>query len=133
MVLAMEKYTCGLSIHFNQLENLEERMDCFKDYRDFVGSRPEKFFKSTLFESGRLMLGLNCLEPGQEQAVHAHDGQDKFYFVLEGEGVFTVGEVVQTAGEGMTVWAPEGVDHGVRNAGDTRLVVLMGMAPAPGH
>ena len=115
------------------LKKLGEWMDYFKDYRNFVGSRSEKFFKSTLFESGRMMLGLNCLDPGQEQAVHAHEGQDKFYFVLEGEGVFTVGDVVQVAGEGTTVWAPEGVDHGVRNAGHTRLVVLVGMAPAPGH
>lgn len=108
-------------------------MDYFKDYRDFVGSRPEKFFKSTLFESGKILLGLNCLDPGQEQAVHSHEGQDKFYFVLEGSGEFTVGDTVQAASEGMTVWAPEGVDHGVRNVMDTRLVVLVGMAPAPGH
>lgn len=108
-------------------------MDFFKDYRDFVGSRPEKFFKSTLFESGHILLGLNCLDPGQEQAVHSHDGQDKFYFVLEGTGEFTVGEQVQSAGEGMTVWAPEGVDHGVRNKCEQRLVVLVGMTPSPRH
>jgi hypothetical protein len=37
------------------------------------------------------MIGLNCLDPGQAQKVHAHDGADKFYFVLEGHGKFTVG------------------------------------------
>ena len=108
-------------------------MSFFKDYRDFVGSRPEKFFKSTLFESGHILLGLNCLDAGQEQAVHSHEGQDKFYFVLEGSGEFTVGDTVQSAGEGMTVWAPEGVDHGVRNVTEERLVLLVGMTPAPGH
>ena len=108
-------------------------MDYFKDYRDYVGSKPEKFFKSTLFESDKILLGLNCLEPGQEQAVHAHGDQDKFYFVLEGVGEFTVGDTVQSASDGMTVWAPEDLDHGVRNVGDVRLVLLVGLAPAPGH
>jgi hypothetical protein len=42
------------------------------DYRDHTGSSAEKFFKSTLFQSSRLLLGLNCLEPGQTQATHMH-------------------------------------------------------------
>jgi quercetin dioxygenase-like cupin family protein len=108
-------------------------MDCFKNYLDYVGSRPEKFFKSTLFESPQILLGINCLDKGQEQAVHSHKGQDKFYFVLEGSGLFTVGDSVESAGEGMTIWAPEGVDHGVRNVADKRLVLLVGLTPAPGH
>jgi quercetin dioxygenase-like cupin family protein len=64
----------------------------FYDYQDAVGFNPEKFFKTTLVQSERLMLGLNCLEPGQVQKIHDHADQDKFYFVLEGEGFFTVGE-----------------------------------------
>ncbi len=70
----------------------------FKDYRNFVGSREGKFYKTTLFQSDRLMLGLNCLEPGQTQHVHDHADQDKFYHVLEGVGLFTVGDDVQFAG-----------------------------------
>ena len=34
------------------------------------GDGEEKEFKATLFESARLMLGVNCLEPGQAQKVH---------------------------------------------------------------
>lgn len=106
-------------------------MENFLNYRDFVGSRPEKFYKSTLFESERMLLGLNCLEPGQSQAVHTHADQDKFYFVLEGEGLFTVGETTRSAAPGYTVWAPADVPHGVENQGEDRLVILVGMAPAP--
>jgi len=104
----------------------------FKSYLEHVGSSPDKFFKSTLFKSGRLLLGLNCLEPGQVQAVHAHADQDKFYFVLEGQGEFRVGDEAQQVGTGMAVWAPAGVEHGVTNTGSQRLVILVGMAPAPG-
>src|SRR5207244_11453163 len=87
----------------------------FADYAEHTGAGAERFFKSTLFQSQRLLLGLNCLEPGQAQAVHDHADQDKFYFVVEGEGVFTVGAEVRTAGAGTAVWAPAGVEHGVVN------------------
>ena len=103
-------------------------MSNFTDYRAVVGARADKHYKATLFQSERLLLGLNCLEPGQAQHVHSHDDQDKFYFVLEGAGEFTVGDETQIAGPGITVWAAAGVPHGVVNRGDERLVILMGIA-----
>lgn len=106
-------------------------MDQLKNYADFVGARDEKFFKTTLFQTSNLMLGLNCLEPGQVQPVHAHADQAKFYFVVEGTGTFTLGAENWVAGVGDVVWAPEGVEHGVENTGADRLVLLMGIAPAP--
>jgi mannose-6-phosphate isomerase-like protein (cupin superfamily) len=107
-------------------------MTHFTDYHAAIGSSPDKFFKSTLFQSPRLLLGLNCLEPGQAQHLHTHADQDKFYFVLEGEGEFVVGDETGQAGPGLAVWAPAGVAHGVTNAGARRLVLLVGIAPAPG-
>ena len=107
-------------------------MSNFTHYHNHVGSNPDKQFKSTLFQSQRLLLGLNCLEPGQAQHTHIHDDQDKFYFVIEGEGEFMVGAESQTAVEGMTVWAPAGVAHGVTNNGEKQLVLLVGIAPGPG-
>src|SRR3990172_7148522 len=100
-------------------------MTHFKDYRAHTGSNPDKFFKSTLFQSANLLLGLNCLEPGQTQSAHAHGDQDKFYFVVEGEGEFMVDDEKQKAGAGAVVWAPAGVDHGVTNTGAQRLVLLV--------
>jgi len=105
----------------------------FTDYRDHVGASAGKPFKSTLWRTDRLMLGLNCLAPGQEQRLHDHVDQDKFYFVLEGTGQFVVGDERRTAEQGAAVWAPAGVPHGVRNQGPDRLVVLVGIAPFAGH
>jgi mannose-6-phosphate isomerase-like protein (cupin superfamily) len=107
-------------------------MSNFTHYHAHIGARPDKLFKTTLFQSARLMLGLNCLEPGQSQAVHDHADQDKFYFVVEGEGEFVVGGETRPVGPGGVVWAPAGVPHGVTNRGAQRLVILMGIAPAPG-
>ena len=101
------------------------------DYRNHTGSSPDTFFKATLFQSTRLLLGLNCLEPGQVQHVHRHADQDKFYFVIEGQGTFVVGAETSQAEPGMVIWAPVGADHGVTNTGDARLVLLVGIAPGP--
>ncbi len=98
---------------------------------DHAGARPDKFYKTTLFRGDALLLGLNCLEPGQTQAAHDHADQDKFYFVIGGTGRFQVGDELFTAGEGELVWAPAGVVHGVTNAGVIRLTLLVGIAPAP--
>ena len=106
-------------------------MDLVKNLQDHVGSRPEKFFKNTLFRSDTLLLGLNCLEPGQVQQPHDHSDQDKFYYVVEGEGQFWLGDNQVMAGSGQVVWAPAGVIHGVKNEGTERLTLLVGIAPAP--
>jgi quercetin dioxygenase-like cupin family protein len=81
-----------------------------------------KMGKSTLFESSRVLVGLNAFEPGQAHALHAHAGMDKVYQVLEGEGLFLLEdrEVPMRAGELLV--APEGVPHGVHNTGARPIV-----------
>jgi quercetin dioxygenase-like cupin family protein len=106
-------------------------MDHFLNWKDFEGAAVEKFFKATLWQGAHMMVGLNCLEPGQSQKVHAHAAADKFYFVLAGSGNFTVGETTQSADPGMIVLAPADVPHGVTNEGDERLALLVGIAPPP--
>ena len=54
----------------------------------FAVFKDEKMGKSTLFESDRILVGLNCFEPGQAHALHAHEGMDKVYQVIEGTGTF---------------------------------------------
>lgn len=106
-------------------------MDLIKQITDHVGVRSDKFYKTTLFRSSALLLGLNCLEPGQTQAPHTHDDQDKFYYVVAGAGRFWLGEEQVTAGEGEVVWAPAGLRHGVSNDSDQTVTLLVGIAPAP--
>lgn len=104
-------------------------MDQFLDWREHAGSQAEKFYKTTLWRGEHVMVGLNCLEANQTQNVHAHQGADKFYFVLEGWGRFTVGDKEQDGEAGMLVVAPAGVPHGVTNKGAGRLSLLVAMAP----
>jgi quercetin dioxygenase-like cupin family protein len=98
---------------------------------DHVGSRDDKHYKATLFQSEQLLLGMNCLEVGQAQAPHIHAEQAKFYYVLEGEGWFTLGEDEFSASVGELIWAAAGLRHGVENRGTGRLSLLVGIAPSP--
>ena len=91
----------------------------------------EKMGKSTIFQSSRLLVGLNAFEPGQQHALHAHAGQDKVYQVIEGEGLFLLEGRELPMRPGDLLVAPDGVPHGVRNSGAKRLLVLAILAPAP--
>ena len=93
--------------------------------------RPDKMGKATLFESSRLLVGLNAFEPGQMHELHSHQGMDKLYHVLEGDGVFLLDGRHMAMRAGDLLVAPEGVPHGIRNTGTDRLLVLTVLAPAP--
>ncbi len=99
---------------------------------EHVGSREDKHHKATLFRGDHLMVGVNCLDPGQVQPVHDHSSADKAYCVMEGVGIFTVGDELLAGRPGDVIWAPAGVPHGVENRGATRLTLLVMIAPPPG-
>ncbi len=92
---------------------------------------PEKMGKATIFESSRILVGLNSFEPGQEHKLHAHEGMDKVYQVLSGTGVFLLDAEEIPMAPGVMLVAPEGVSHGVRNTGSERLLLLAILAPGP--
>ena len=93
--------------------------------------RTDKMGKSTLYQSTHLLVGLNAFEPGQSHALHAHEGMDKVYQVVDGSGHFLLEgrELPMAAGDLLV--APSGVPHGVRNSSQSRLLVLVFLAPAP--
>ena len=98
---------------------------------DFAVYDSERMGKSTLFQSDRLLVGLNSFEPGQEHRLHGHAGMDKVYYVLAGRGVFLLQGREEPMAAGMMLIAPEGVLHGIRNTGDERLLVMAILAPSP--
>ena len=103
----------------------------FKSVREAVRFSPEKMAKVNLFETERMFCDVYCLEPGQEQRLHSHNGADKIYAVLEGAGTFRVGPEERELGPETVILAPSGVEHGVRNVSASRLILLVFMAPNP--
>jgi mannose-6-phosphate isomerase-like protein (cupin superfamily) len=98
---------------------------------EHVGFSDEKMQKNALFDSPHLFYDVYCLLPGQSQKVHAHEGSDKVYYVLEGTGTFTVDEEQEALPAGEAVIARAGEEHGVHNATEENLVLLVTMAPRP--
>ena len=93
--------------------------------------RAGKMGKSDLASSEHLFAGLNSFEPGQQHELHTHAGQDKLYFVLEGEGDVTVGDEGARIRPGDLVLARSGEGHSLSNPGPARLVVMVVMGPPP--
>ncbi len=91
----------------------------------------EKLRKIALFDSERMFFDLYCLLPGQSQHVHAHEGSDKIYLVLEGEALVQIGDEQELLPEGTATIARAGRPHGVRNESSEELVLLVAMAPRP--
>lgn len=92
---------------------------------------PEKMSKIGLFDTEHFFCDIYCFESGQVQKLHSHEGADKVYFVLRGEGVFQVGEEREAHGEGSAILAPAGQPHGVENRSGQQLVLLVFMSPNP--
>ena len=103
----------------------------FKDVFALTRFAPDKMQKINLFETKNFFCDIYCLEPGQEQKVHAHKEEDKLYFVLNGRGSFTVGNETKELEESQIVFAPAGSEHGVKNASDSQLTLLVFMTPNP--
>jgi mannose-6-phosphate isomerase-like protein (cupin superfamily) len=91
----------------------------------------EKMVKAGLFSSARLLYDLYCLEPGQAQKIHSHEGSDKVYLVLEGRALVTVGAESRELLPDEAALAPSGQPHGVENRGEARLVLLVVTTPPP--
>lgn len=102
-----------------------------KKASSFATFSPDKMSKSTLAQGEFLFAGLNSFESGQEHAPHAHQGQDKLYFILEGSGIVQVGQETELLSAGDAAFAPSGVIHAIRNPGPQRLVVMAILAPPP--
>ncbi len=103
----------------------------FRKISEVAQFSPEKMQKINLFESSRMFCDLYCLEPDQKQKLHSHQGNDKIYYVVEGEGRFTIGQETRLLRPGDITCAFSDEPHGVENSSDGRLVCLVFMAPHP--
>ncbi len=108
-------------------------MNHFKTLSDAIQFSKEKMKKNGVFETDRFFCDLYCFEPGQEQSPHTHGGQDKVYYVVEGKGMFKVGDEEKELGPGEIALAPAGMNHGVANRSQQRLITLVFVTPKPAH
>jgi mannose-6-phosphate isomerase-like protein (cupin superfamily) len=98
---------------------------------DHIRVTAERWYKGTIFQSAHMLVGVDCLAPGQSQSAHMHRGHDKMYFVQSGSGEFTIGTTVAVCTTGSVIIAPADTVHSVSNIGTEPLILLIAMAPEP--
>jgi len=101
--------------------------------KDRAKLQHDKMAKIALAATPRALLDLYCVAPGQEQKPHTHSDQDKFYVVVEGRGRFRLGDAEHALEAGDALVAPAGVEHGLVNDSDARLLVVVLVTPPPPH
>jgi quercetin dioxygenase-like cupin family protein len=88
-------------------------------------------FKVRGDQTGGALTALeNVIPPGEGPPLHVHANEDEFWFLIEGDLRFTLGEEVRAAGEGSFVLVPRGVPHNFHNAGDRAARILVMFTPS---
>jgi mannose-6-phosphate isomerase-like protein (cupin superfamily) len=81
-------------------------------------------------DTPRFTLALITIQPGRSgPPVHAHEGEDDAFLLLEGELVFSVGGEEVVAGPGTFLLVPPGLEHTFANR--TRAVARFVNVHAP--
>ena len=88
-----------------------------------------------LFDSselqGILFFAYAVLKPGKLLEPHI-DPYEEIYYLLQGQGVMTVGGEQQKVSAGDAIWLPYGVPHSLVNDGDEDCIIVVAAAmPRP--
>ena len=80
--------------------------------------------------AGRIDFRISRYAPNAFVAEHAHRVQEQIYYVLEGEGMLTLGEEHRLMRPHDYVYLPPGVRHSFTNTGTGALVFFVVTTPA---
>lgn len=92
------------------------------DVKSFARCSPGAFMPAIAYVSPSLKLPIICLMPGQE--IPPHSGATGMFYVLEGKGVFTVGDEKVDISAGSLIIVPAG---GIRGIRPSEKLVLFGV------
>jgi len=73
--------------------------------------RMVELISKSLTGSERMMVGLAWFEPGDVHLLHHHPHADKWYYVIDGSALFTVGGDLIRGTAGTAMFIPAGVPH----------------------
>ena len=82
------------------------------------------WFVDKNFIDGRT-LKMSVVKPNSATHPPHEHAEDEFFFVLEGTAEFYLDGETKTAEAYASFYCPAGVDHGIRNVGDTELKYLV--------
>lgn len=82
------------------------------DVKSFARCSQGAFMPTIAYVSASLKLPVICLMPGQE--IPPHPGATGMFYVLEGKGIFTVGDEKIDISAGSLIIVPSGGTRGIR-------------------
>jgi len=86
-----------------------------------------------MFKSDQIQLDVLSLNPHQYLSPEVEPLSDIIYFILQGEGVFEVGDEVLVLTRNTSVLVETGISSGIINESDEQLSVLKVLAPPGIH
>jgi mannose-6-phosphate isomerase-like protein (cupin superfamily) len=100
--------------------------------------KPIKLFEGDTFytkvatgdSNGNVYVFESSREKEGGPALHLHYEQDEFWYILEGEFAFKIGEDTFTAKQGDTVFGPRNIPHAFSKIGNGTAKMLMFYQPA---
>src|SRR5579884_3502252 len=95
---------------------------------DLVEFSLDKRIRKKLRGSPNIVTELLCYEPGQATPVHHHPQQDEVFYIIEGNGIISIGSEQSPVVANSLYFVPAQSPHGI-TAGDKRLVILFFKAP----
>ncbi len=88
-------------------------------------------FKARARQTGGSLTAFeNVIPPGEGPPLHRHRDEDEFWYVIEGELRFRLGDDDDHAPQGSFVFVPRGVEHAFTNPGSEPVRMLVGFTPA---
>jgi mannose-6-phosphate isomerase-like protein (cupin superfamily) len=81
------------------------------------------------FGSQNLTITWVDCEPGAEQQMHAHEGEEQVYVIVRGSGTMKAGGEEREVRSGSLVFIPSGTPHAIRNTGDKTLTFVSAASP----
>ena len=79
---------------------------------------------------GALTAIENVIAPGDGPPVHVHDGEDEYWYVIDGDLRFKLGDEIAEAPAGSFVFVPRGTPHAFQNVGDAPARILVLFTPS---
>jgi mannose-6-phosphate isomerase-like protein (cupin superfamily) len=94
------------------------------------GTDPTTIKVSGADTGGQLVVFESTTSPGNGPGLHKHANQDEWWYVLEGEFVFQVGEQKFRANAGASIFGPRTVPHSFLSVSTTPGKMIITFQPA---
>jgi mannose-6-phosphate isomerase-like protein (cupin superfamily) len=99
--------------------------------KEILGGPIKVMFSPDTVGTKHLRFSVGYFDPGQGLNMHIHPESEEVYYIIEGQGDVYIGKEKTTTKveRNMAVYIPSGTIHGIRNTGNTKLIVAFMVAP----